>query len=145
VKCKSSKSYFQSNLPEKFRHIRSPDRVPVRVVEHVWASLFLPVNQTYSTPAPGSSKDCQTCSAPRPDMSGQLFPSVAKSFCQTYPAGSSSSCYDLWIYLVPGQDISGLSVLTRVKSQHRTCSMPKLGSITFSGHIRSPSQTCLNL
>jgi hypothetical protein len=40
VKCKSSKSYFQSNLPEKFGHIRSLDRVPEVFAGHVWTSLI---------------------------------------------------------------------------------------------------------
>jgi hypothetical protein len=42
VKCKSSKTYFQSNLPEKSGHIRFPDRVPEKFSRYV-----RPVDRTY--------------------------------------------------------------------------------------------------
>jgi hypothetical protein len=71
VKSKSSKTYFQTNLPEISGHIQSPDQVSVSFVGHVRATLISPFYWAYPAPMPGSSKQCWTCPAPGPNMSGQ--------------------------------------------------------------------------
>jgi hypothetical protein len=136
VKCKSLKSYFQSNLPGKFEHIR-----PLRL---------------------GSRGICRTCLTPSPDVFGpplfQQFAGIIQPMCQvleafaryvrpqnrtysikpyltptksldqTYPVRSSGSRGNFWIYPVTRPDMFDPSGLTRVKSRHQTYSVLRLGS-----------------
>jgi hypothetical protein len=89
--------------------------------EHVRATLILPIYWTYPGLLSGSSKQYRTC------LVNTIF-TTTKSFCRTYPAGSSGSSNVSWTYPVPGSDMSGLLDLTRVKSRHRTCSILSLCS-----------------
>jgi hypothetical protein len=57
----------------------------------------------------GSREVYQICLALGSDISGHLFHPVAKSFSQTYLAGSLGSRDDHRTHLIPGSDMSGPS------------------------------------
>jgi hypothetical protein len=104
--------------------------------QKITSKTVFPENWTYPPIWPDSSNLIQTClgylfSSAYPGLSlssagSHSLPRLSPS--QTYPAWELSYSNQTRTYSVPGPNMSDLWVMTRVKSQHRTCLVPRLDS-----------------